>query len=334
MTTLLALCRKAITGESLPEEVLCILSQLSTDGWEGLYGEAKRQSVTGLFYRGLADLPVDVPDSVSFPLVTETVRLETRSRELAAAAADLIVMFGRKGLHPMEMKGAAVAAMYPDPGLREYGDIDLYFPGGEAVRAAEILKLSGVNADSAPDGSFHFYFRDISVDVHDRYFDLYGKAAKPEPGTPEAMLLMLSAHLLKHAAGPGAGLRQVCDLAAAYRSLDGKYDPEALREYCARNGIGAWNKLACSFLSGYLGIPDRLYPANAVSPAPLLRIVSEGGNFGHHSASRSRAVNSSGLRRKADTAMRFLKHLPFSLRYAAPATLSSLAILVKGNLKT
>ena len=334
MTTLLALSRKAITGEPLPEETLLLLSQLSAEGWEGLYREARRQSVTGLLYRGLADLPVDIPDSVSFPLVTETVRLETLGREMAAASADLIAMFGQEGFHPMEMKGSAVAALYPDPWLREYGDIDLYFPDGEAVQAAGLLRRSGAGVGYAPDGSFHFYFRDKSIDVHDRYFDLYGKAARPEPGTPEAMLLMLSAHLLKHAAGAGAGLRQVCDLAAAYRSLDGKYDPDALREYCARNGIGAWNKLASSFLSRYLGIPDRLYPGNAVSPAPLLRIVAEGGNFGHHSPSRTRAVNSSGFRRKTDTALRFLRHLPFSLRYAAPATLSSLATLVKGNLKT
>ena len=342
MTVLLSLARKALTGAPLPEEDMLGLMRLSREDWEALYREAKRQSVAGLLYYALSDMEVDVPDSVSFPLVTEAVRIETSCREMAAVSSELIALFRQEGLHPIEMKGAVVAAMYPAPGLREYGDIDLFFPGGEASKAAALMERKGMGIGSAPDGSFHFDYKGIDVDVHHRYFDLAGKdsagegcrAAMPEPGTPEAILLMLSAHLLKHAAGAGAGLRQVCDLAAACLCLDGQYDPEELRACCERNGIEAWNKLACSFLSQYLGVPDKLYPGNSVSPAPLLRIIQEGGNFGHHSASRTHAINSSPLRRKADTALRFIKHLPFSLRYAPSVAWSSFVTLIKGNLSS
>ncbi|MBR3074212.1 MAG: nucleotidyltransferase family protein [Bacteroidales bacterium] len=337
MTILLSLARKAISGDPLPEDVVQSLSRLSEEGWQELYREARRQSVTGLLYHALSDMPEDcpaaMPDSVSFPLVVEVSRLENKSRNMAALSSELVALFRQSGLHPVEMKGAVIAAMYPAPGLREYGDIDLFFPDGEAAEAVCILESKGATVSRSPDGSLHFDCKGIDVDIHERYFDLPGKAGKPEPGTAEAVLLMLSAHLLKHAAGAGAGLRQVCDLAAAYSCLDGKYDPEALRTYCARNGIGAWNKLASSFLSRYLGVPDKLYPSNNASAAPLLRIISEGGNFGHHSESRSQAINSSPFRRKADTAFRYLKHLPFSLRYAAPVALSSIVTLVKGNLR-
>lgn len=340
MTVLLSLARKALTGKPLPEEDMLGLTRLSREDWEALYREAKRQSVAGLLYYALSDMEVDVPDSVSFPLVTEAVRIETACREMAAVSSELIALFRQEGLHPIEMKGAVVAAMYPAPGLREYGDIDLFFPGGEASKAAALMERKGMGIGSAPDDSFHFDYRGIDVDVHHKYFDLAGKdsageggrAAMPEPGTPEAILLMLSAHTLKHAAGAGAGLRQICDLAAAFRHFDGQYDPGKLREYCVRNGIEAWNKLVCSFIATYLGIPDRQHPFNKVSPAPLLKIVAEGGNFGHHSASRSRALEASPVRRKADTALRFLKHLPFSLRYAPRVALSSVFTLVKGNL--
>ena len=332
MTVLLSLARKALTGAPLPEEDMLGLTRLSREGWEALYREAKRQSVAGLLYYALSDMEVDIPDSVSFPLVAEAVRIESVYREMAAVSSELIALFRQEGLHPIEMKGAVVASMYPAPGLREYGDIDLYFPDGEAENAAGIIKRRGMSIWGAPDGSFHFEVNGVDVDVHERYFDLSGKAGKPEPGTPEAILLMLSAHLLKHAAGTGAGLRQVCDLAVAYRSLDGQYDPDALREYCARNGIGAWNKLASSFLSEYLGIPDKLYPNNGVSPAPLLRVIEEGGNFGHHSESRSRAINASRFRRKADTAFRLLRRLPFALRYAPREALPAIASLIRGNL--
>ena len=332
MTTLLLLARKAITDLPLPEEDMPGLTSLSREDWEALYREAKRQSVAGLLYYALTDIDVEIPDSVSFPLVSEALRLETACRDMAAVSSELIALFRQEGLHPFEMKGATIAAMYPAPGLREYGDIDLYFPGEESARAAEMLRARGAKVSSAPDGSFHFRYKGIDIDSHNRYYDLYGNAPKPEPGGPEAVLLMLSAHTLKHAAGAGAGLRQICDLAAAFRHFDGKYDPGKLREYCVRNGIEAWNKLVCSFIATYLGIPDRQHPFNKVSPAPLLKIVAEGGNFGHHSASRSRALGASPVRRKADTAMRFLKHLPFALRYAPRVALSSVFTLVKGNL--
>ena len=332
MKTLLHLIGSALSGNALPEGALHELSRLSPAGWEELYRMAEEQSVTGLFYHALSSLPVDIPESVSFQLVSRSVQIENSCTDMAAASGELIGMFADAGLHPIEMKGATIAAMYPAPGLREYGDIDLYFPGEESARAAEMLRARGAEVSSAPDGSFHFRYKGIDIDSHNRYYDLYGNAPKPEPGSPEAVLLMLSAHTLKHAAGAGAGLRQICDLAAAFRHSDGQYDPGKLREYCVRNGIEAWNKLVCSFIATYLGIPDSQHPFNKVSPAPLLKIVAEGGNFGHHSASRSRALEASPVRRKADTAMRFLKHLPFALRYAPRVALSSVFTLVKGNL--
>ena len=187
-------------------------------------------------------------------------------------------------------------------------------------------------SETAPDGSEHFTYEGFDVDVHGQYFDLHGKGELPPIPSPEATLLMLSAHTLKHAVGAGIGLRQLCDLAAAYLALDGQYRAEDLRRYFKANKLVRWNKLVNSFLQKELGVPDHLYGSTSESSHLLLKMLRDGGNFGHYAASRSKALEQSALRRKADTAWRFFRRLPFSLRYAPGEAFSTIFTLIRGNL--
>ena len=231
------------------------------------------------------------------------------------------------GLHPQVLKGPVTAGYYPRPAFREYGDVDLYLPAGELPTLAATVP-EGVRK---PDGSFHFEQEGVDVDVHPNWLDLpYAAKGLPAWPAPEAQLLMLSAHILKHATGAGVGLRQVVDMAAAYRKLD--YSPDALKALYKSLHLERWNRLLCSFLARYLDTPNRLYPEDRLSPEPLMRIIREGGNFGHHAASRSRALSRSAVLRKADTALCFLRRLPFSLRYGPRLAFSAFSTLVKGNL--
>lgn len=214
MTTLLMLVRSAITGIPLSRDAL---KGLSDEAWGNLLREAERQSVTGLLYHALSLMQdsVSIPEAVSYPLLTRAVQIETATREMMDASRDLTGLLGQYGLHPMEMKGGAVAALYPKPGLREYGDIDLYFPQEEARKTAEVIREHASGVTVAPDGSIHFRYRDLEIDGHFAYFDLSLHGDLPPVPSPEATLLMLSTHLLKHAMGAGAGLRHVCDMAAS-----------------------------------------------------------------------------------------------------------------------
>lgn len=302
------------------------LSVLRQANWKTVLDEAKRQAVTGLVYLAVSRLPEDfsLPDEVLFRLVSRSRQIELRGQAMGRASVELQEQLETAGLHPVLMKGAQVAGFYAQPAFREYGDIDLYLPPEEKLPMA---------CEMAPDGSAHFVYQGIDVDVHRHYFDLHRESALPPVPSPEATLLMLSAHSLKHAVGAGIGLRQLCDMAAAYLALDGQYSPDSLRSYYKEHRLVRWNKLVNSFLQVELGVPDRLYGDAQPSSGPLLRMLEEGGNFGHHAASRSKALEQSPLRRKADTAWRFLKRLPFSLHYAPGEALPIFITLIKGNIR-
>lgn len=331
MDNLLRLLRIALSRGPVPTDDSAAISALGEKEWKEILSEAEKQSVTGLVFQAITVLgeTVRLPDSLLFPLLAKISAIEKENRRLEDAAAAVTEVIEKAGLHPVVMKGPELSKMYPNPLWREYGDIDLYIPEGNA---AAVIERCGFWVEKAPDGSFHFTFRNTDIDVHPDYFDIHGKGPKPKVPSPEATLLMLSAHTFKHAAGTGAGLRQVCDFAAAYSSLDGKYDPVLLKELFRKNGLGAWNELLMSFLSRYLGVRDNLYPRNRRSPKPLFRIISEGGNFGHHSPSRQKALKRSVFRRKASTAWRLLRRIPFALRYAPREGLARFTCLMKGNL--
>ena len=237
---------------------------------------------------------------------------------MAEQSQMILQRFRDAGLHPVLLKGAATACFYPKPAFREYGDIDLFLPPEEFPALGQLVP----EAVSSPDGACHFEQEGVDVDIHKKWLDIPCPADQLPPWpSSEATLLMLSVHILKHAIGAGVGLRQVVDMAAAYRKLD--YSPKSLKELYAKLHLERWNRMLCCFLEEYLDTPDRIYPGERVSTGPLMKMIQEGGNFGHYSASRSRALSRRPIIRKADTAFRWMVRLPFSLRYAPRLAFSS-----------
>lgn len=326
---LFALLRNGLHEDRAPE----MIPELTVDQWNVLLAEAHRQTVVGVLYHGISRLgeAYPLPSDILFPLVADVNRIEQENRKKEQVAWKEFQDIKAAGFHPVVMKGPAIARLYPKPALRESGDIDLYLPEAEFLQFRE--QLGTETAVPMPDGSLHYYRNGIDFDLHPGYYDLHvSPALLPKVPSPEAMLLMLSSHIFKHAAGPGVGLRQLCDMAVAYEKL--AFEPAALLEVYDKAGMLKWNTLLYAFLRKYLGLKDIFGDAlTAIDPEPLLRIVMEGGNFGHFSASRKEALSAGRGKRKFDTALRYLKRFPFSLRYAPRETLSYLGDLAKGNFR-
>lgn len=333
MNDLLLLVRIALRNEAMGQADYEALLQWDEAQWSRVLAAARAQSITGLVSHALSLLPegappLELPDALFFPLVTRADGIARTGRRLAAMADGLVARLRAAGLHPQIIKGPETARFYPVPELREYGDIDLYLPSEELPA----LQAAVPGGEKDPDGTYHFPEEGVDVDVHGHWLDLPYRADRlpPWPGA-EATLLQLSVHILKHAVGAGVGLRQVVDLAAATQRLD--YDPVKLKAIFEALHLGRWNRLISSFLARYLAIPNCMYPGDSISPQPLMDIICAGGNFGHHEASRSRALARPALRRKADTALRFLRRMPFSIRYAPRLAFSTFWTLLKGNLQ-
>ena len=308
---------------------------LDEDSWMELISTAGHQTVTGLLYKAAEGFPegTRLPDRVLFTLLAKVRKTVSRNLELAQAEKEALGILRSGGLAPLVMKGSTCAARYPSPELRTGGDIDLYIPETDFPKALEVVRAAGIECSQKPDTSVSFILKGCEVELHRRYFDLHvRKAALPPVGTPEAELLMLSAHILKHACSAGVGLRQLCDMALAYARLP--YDVQRYRKACEQCGILRWTRMLSSFLNQYLGADAPLFGLPAEDPAPLEKIIRRGGNFGHFEPSRERALSRKPFLRKLDTLGRLLRSVPFALRYAPGETGFLLRTLLKGNIQS
>lgn len=327
------LVRRALkTGEDEP------FPNLDEFQWEAVLNIGKIQGVTGLLFSGADSLPDEilVPDSIAFRLMVEADRIIRRSEQVSKAESSLINKLRKNGFHPIILKGPAVAAYYPDPSLRESGDLDIFLPPGEFEAAIEALSIKDFHKD--PDGNLVYTWEGVMIDQHPRYFDLHSHkcADIKADNSPEAQLLMLSLHIRKHCMGAGVGLRQICDMAMAYKHFDGNYDHQSLLDLYERTGSGKWNRLLASFIKEYLGKVPLPYPVDSPLPNPstLHSIVFAGGSFGHYDPSRGTALKKGGTARKFDSFLRILRRVPFSLIYAPRELLPYMTSLIRGNISS
>ena len=192
----------------------------------------------------------------------------------------------KAGIQPVLMKGAGLAALYPDPHYRAWGDIDLfvgkdqYHPACAAMRDTfpDALKF-----DEELDHYKHYNLiaDGVSIEVHRvsvglqhpidsrRYarMEAYGMAhaipltlssihpftlSIPEP-TFNALLIML--HAWEHMTTQGANVRQLCDLALLLHHYVKDIDKPRLKHYLhALHLFELWRVFMC-MLVDRLGLP-------------------------------------------------------------------------------
>ncbi len=301
------------------------LPVLGDKEWGEISRIAREQAVFGIICNGISHLPENrMPSSgMRISMMVGAQKISQTSARVKEISDRLVGIFIQSGLHPVVVKGPQVARLYPNPGIRSSGDIDICFPGDEFLKAAVLIRSRKIEIEKEPDGSDVYSFEGITIEHHSHYFDLHAKADRlPPVPSPEAELLMLSSHILKHAIGAGIGLKQICDVAIALRHLT--YDRRVFLEYVSATGTRGWNDLLCSFMVDNLGLKREELPEfRKVSSERLMKIILSGGNFGHHDKSR--------VEGKKGTAALFLKRLPFSMRIAPVETLRTIADLIRGN---
>lgn len=139
----------------------------------------------------------------------------------------VLTLLHREGLEPILVKGWAVARLYPEPGLRPYGDIDL------VVRPEQYsFTESAISAAIAANEIDAAYYIDLHrgfEDLDDHCFDeLYSRSTLIRLDdvdvrvlSPEDHLRVLCVHLLHHNAFRPLWL---CDIAAAVEGRASDFD--------------------------------------------------------------------------------------------------------------
>ena len=340
LQALFALLQAGLWG--IFDEAAASAFPLSVGEWERVFTLARQQTVTGIAFRGLDFLPEEAapPMGIMAKWMAHADRIEQSNRVMNETVARLYGHFASAGVEAVLQKGQGVAAMYPEPLLRECGDIDLYFPGHEGV-SDPLAGTDGAVRERQPDDSWVYVVDGIIVEHHTDLVDIQSLRAKryvkrliEEKGfekvvtgdgvevlvpAPEVNLLLLSSHILKHAFGVGIGLRQFCDYAVAMRYYEGRVNAEEMREIWRMTGLEKWQGLLEGFVTGCLG--ERCHSERSEESfykkktGVLLDIVLKGGNFGVYSKDRE-SVPRARWARKVQTFKALMGNIGFAFRYA------------------
>jgi hypothetical protein len=201
-------------------------------------------------------------------------------------------------IEPILIKGWSIARLYPQPGLRPYGDIDLLIRPEQHLLAARVAaadELRDCRIDLHP-GAFEL--ADRSID------DLVSRAQLAQCGDEQVRVLgsedhfaFLAIHLLKHAAWRPLWL---CDLGLLLESMSREFDWELClgKDKRRSNWILSAIGLARALLDA--SIDDKEIGARANAPAWLVESVLKNWQApfaGAHAPQKHHAPIKSYLRR-------------------------------------
>ena len=318
------------------------LFPLNSEEWKEVFEKSRNHTVTAIVADSLEYLPENQlpPDEVLAGWAVESDRIERLSGTMANVTAGLSEIY--KTLRPVCFKGLECASLYSIPSSRQCGDIDLYFDDIEA--SAALARQHGYFPEHKPDGSFTYSVQGIVVEHHPSYIDLRAprkrkwlKTLDENPGfeagscgmfrpAPALNLLVLHSHVMKHAFGRGVGLRQICDLARAYYSYDGMYEPEDLRRMYRKAGLATRTRMIHAFLADYLGLGKEFLPytESHADASEFLERVLLAGNFG-------RSIPGSG-HGKVRSLKAFMANALFAARYAPDEYFWQIVQLAGGQL--
>ena len=284
--------------------------QLEPEEWTRLYSLAKQQSVLGIAFAGVERLPKESRPPMPFLLrwATEVEAIRGMNTLMNREAHRLTQLFENVGRKNAILKGQANARLYPDPGLRQSGDIDIWVEGGRDSINKMLVEMGLVSAKDLEYGRFlhHAHLErnkdGIMAEVHYRPAsgnpyksrglqdflnnEILNAELVPEgfyaPSIKFALVMQLS-HLQQHFYNGGLGFRQYID----YFVLLKNSTVEVRREVSGvMKSLGMLR--ACSavmwVLQQVLGLERDLMLCApcAWRGRRLLRLALVGGNFGKY----------------------------------------------------
>lgn len=202
----------------------------------------------------------------------------------------------KTGIRPVLMKGAGLAALYPEPHFRTWGDIDLYVGPEQYHPACAAMRETFPTALKFDEELEHYKHYNliadgISIEVHrvtvslqhPRDERLYARMERegmakaeemdsnglkvlvPEP-TFNALFVFL--HSWEHMLSAGANIRQLCDLALLLHRYAGRIDAPRLKKYLkALHLMDVWHLYAFTLVES-LGLPaeEALFYTPEIAP--------------------------------------------------------------------
>ena len=279
---------------------------------ENLWREAVYQAV---FLLALRDADADTFPPELLQQIRESVRASLgKNIRVAGGHSTLSRLLEQAGIGHVLIKGHASALWYPEPELRQLGDVDFYVDRRDVKRTEALLIQEGFRPEKTSHRFHHVFIKDgCRYELHFAIpgvpdgkdgegcracFDSmiarsavrhtpFGDMRLPSAFHHGMILLLHTAHHLTYS---GIGLRHLCDWAVFIDTLP---ESDFVRDFAGPlKSLGLWNFTCCltDICVRYLGVRPKawLEEQDAQLGDALLEDLIAGGNFGQKNIVRSR----------------------------------------------
>lgn len=285
--TYLALLHAALWGDELMGE-----------GLNGLTGErvndvirlAAFQGTGSLVYDQLLKMPeVEIPAELRMQMKQQCMMSIMQQQAMMPILSKAWTALEKADIHPVLLKGLALAQYYPQPHLRQWGDIDLYVGQKQYHHACKVLDAVFAEADHPPVDDeerkhYNYVFPNTVLELHrismglahpcDRkYYERLEEAYLTKDGptfeseglkitTPEETfnVFFTFLHAWHHFTETGMNMKQLCDVAVLLHVKNNTIDRERLRDMLNKlHMLEVW-QLFMSVIINYLKLPKEECP--------------------------------------------------------------------------
>lgn len=299
--------------------------------WEGIVRIARHHTTNVLVADVASRLTDNVPDASLLREMKTEMRLNlVNQMELRRILTTALTALHSKDIKAVLLKGFGLASLYPNPSLRQFGDIDLFVGLKDFHKACEVLKSlpGGYNWGEEQDVGRHYNIEfgrhpmeihRVSADVidpkeHAAYAEAEREGLEEHPQrinidgvevsipSKEFMVFFTFFHAWHHFMTSGVGWRQLSDVAMTLHAYYRQLDTEKLHQWlAAMHLMQPWQTFGYLMVT-YLGLPEAempFYDASCRRRAQRLyvRVMAEG-NFRRPNRYRRSRPRKAGLGRK------------------------------------
>lgn len=297
-------CKLLRVGLGLSQE---IPNKLNETEWRSILIMAKQQALQGIIYNSFSRLPREIcpPRLLMMKLSMTVETIRGQNLLMNQEAARYTQMFAERGIRCAILKGPANARLYPDPLLRQAGDIDIWIPGGHEKVVRLLMNLGLISKNNYLEkNEHHIEFRNeknVEIEIHHKpargviyrnkdfqkllLAEIENISLSPEGFYSPSIrfaLLMQMAHLQQHFYS-GLGLRQYMDYYMLLKNST-KADREYVWRYIKKFALGHVCAAVMGMLEKVFGLSRELMlcPPDKKRGMRLYKLALWGGNFGKY----------------------------------------------------
>ena len=280
--------------------------------WNSLFELAKVQTVSGLVAEAISGLPENChpPKDVRLKFIAYVQQIQKTNVLHRAIIRKVYGLLAENGVNVVFMKGLTAGNRYPNPFLRQCGDIDFVVAKEDFSKTLRLLEQIGKvdyelkhehHSMAFVDGVVlepHYKVHNYQHPKNDKAMQEMFKSVFPHalrfididgtriPVFPEAFeSVFLLSHMVNHVYEEGLGLRQVIDYAVFLRCEYDKIDKELHQEYLERmhmqKAYRIFRRICEKYLEVQSSVDSLQYTPREITFADkLMDDILRVGNFG------------------------------------------------------